>query len=440
MGAAPENKNNIENPRKRWIAIWLIVCSVILVLVFFLGTLVRSPWDGAIENSKTPLVATAVVHEREFEQAEELVRGRVELGTEVQIVPDPVVQERAVVTALMVEPGQSVTSGDLLAKISGQPMFLLTMDFPLYRTITGGDHGDDVFQIQQELKRLGLYSGPVDGVYGIGTADAVGQLYRRNKLEVPSASIEALEAVRGAEQVLADLQKEQSENLPSSESAAKSAKGTHSNRSNAVEYAKRDLEHAKLQAITPLRMEHFWATCSLYATVVKTADVGSILIDAEQPLVTIRAGEVKLTTRVPVSMTESYGLGAQARAVMATDPAVTWGVVVVDVGEFVTESDEFDSRPGRNVTFQFEQIEGLTKETEVVVEPLDSLQSEVGLAVPLTALREGNGATYVNVIANQSELTKPTQVPVSVLTVADGFAHVTSETLMVGDTVIVGGK
>lgn len=414
--------------RKRWIVIWVLSCLLVLAVVFLLGALVRSPWEGAIENSRTPLVATAIVQEREFEQVGELVRGRAQLGIEEQIVPSEQAQGRPVVTAVSVEKGQTVASGDLLAKVSGQPMFLLAIDFPLYRTLTGGDSGDDVSQVQQELQRLGLYTGSVDGVYGLGTSRAVEQLYQRSSQELPGAPSEAQEQLLAAEKELEELQLSDPSNLDQSSDR------------NAFERAKKNLEDAQRTVITPLRMDHFWAISSPDATVVKIADLGTILTETEAPLATIRTGEVNLTTRVPVSMTETYGLGAKARAVMSTDPAVSWDVVVVHVGEFVTEPDEFDSRPGRNVTFQFDQVEGLTTEIEIIVEPVDSAQSVIGLAVPLTALRENSGETYVNVIKDQTVPTTLSQVPVTVLTASDGFAHVSSETLVVGDTVVVGGK
>jgi peptidoglycan hydrolase-like protein with peptidoglycan-binding domain len=44
--------------------------------------------------------------------------------------------------------------------------------------------GEDVAELQGYLKALGLYDGPVDGVYGAGTARAVGSLQARLKMPV----------------------------------------------------------------------------------------------------------------------------------------------------------------------------------------------------------------------------------------------------------------
>ncbi|MBE9155926.1 peptidoglycan-binding protein [Nodosilinea sp. LEGE 06152] len=42
-----------------------------------------------------------------------------------------------------------------------------------------GDRGDRVSQLQRELKNLGLYSGPIDGLYGADTAAAVRSLQQQ---------------------------------------------------------------------------------------------------------------------------------------------------------------------------------------------------------------------------------------------------------------------
>lgn len=50
------------------------------------------------------------------------------------------------------------------------------------RTLRKGYTGDDVRQVQQQLKSLGYYSGSVDGVYGTGSMAAVQAFQRKNGL------------------------------------------------------------------------------------------------------------------------------------------------------------------------------------------------------------------------------------------------------------------
>ncbi|MGF1518269.1 MAG: peptidoglycan-binding protein [Nodosilinea sp.] len=47
-----------------------------------------------------------------------------------------------------------------------------------------GDQGSEVSQLQRELAETGFYAGPVDGLYGADTAEAVRSLQQRQGLEV----------------------------------------------------------------------------------------------------------------------------------------------------------------------------------------------------------------------------------------------------------------
>ena len=53
----------------------------------------------------------------------------------------------------------------------------------LSRTLRRGDRGDDVKQVQEKLKELGLYSMNTDGKYGPGTAQAVQKFQKANGLK-----------------------------------------------------------------------------------------------------------------------------------------------------------------------------------------------------------------------------------------------------------------
>ena len=45
-----------------------------------------------------------------------------------------------------------------------------------------GDSGNDVEKVQSKLKQWGYYDGPIDGIYGSGTVEAVKFFQRRNRL------------------------------------------------------------------------------------------------------------------------------------------------------------------------------------------------------------------------------------------------------------------
>ena len=67
------------------------------------------------------------------------------------------------------------------------PLLALLMTITLTAdaaTLTMGSRGERVALIQQRLKEWGYYSGQVDGVFGLGTYNAVVRFQRQNRLSV----------------------------------------------------------------------------------------------------------------------------------------------------------------------------------------------------------------------------------------------------------------
>lgn len=75
----------------------------------------------------------------------------------------------------IVEPGDTVSSGDVLARIDDQAVVWLAGDLPAWRPLTVGDEGDDVEQLETALTELGFDDGDVtvDDVYTDATATMV---------------------------------------------------------------------------------------------------------------------------------------------------------------------------------------------------------------------------------------------------------------------------
>ncbi len=82
----------------------------------------------------------------------------------------------AVISKVLTHLGQTLTEGDVLTEVSGQPVFLLEGSVPAYRTLYVGDSGGDVLQLQQSLQRLGLLS-VTTGTFDAATSDAVASLF-----------------------------------------------------------------------------------------------------------------------------------------------------------------------------------------------------------------------------------------------------------------------
>ena len=82
------------------------------------------------------------------------------------------------ISRLDVAAGDSVSSGELLAEIDGQPLFALAGRVPAWRDLTPGESGPDVTELQEALARLGYYDdADTPGYFGPATEYAVSGYY-----------------------------------------------------------------------------------------------------------------------------------------------------------------------------------------------------------------------------------------------------------------------
>jgi peptidoglycan hydrolase-like protein with peptidoglycan-binding domain len=83
------------------------------------------------------------------------------------------------ISKLGVAAGSTISNGELLAEIDGQPLFALTGAVPAWRDLTPGESGPDVAQLQKALAALGYYDdGDTPGYYGGATEYAVSLYYQ----------------------------------------------------------------------------------------------------------------------------------------------------------------------------------------------------------------------------------------------------------------------
>ncbi len=78
-----------------------------------------------------------------------------------------------VVTSVAVSPGDEVAAGDVLYAVDLRPVVVAVGDTPMFRDLGLKSEGPDVVQLQELLTSLGLYSGKVDGVFGLAVRAAV---------------------------------------------------------------------------------------------------------------------------------------------------------------------------------------------------------------------------------------------------------------------------
>jgi hypothetical protein len=160
--------------------IWTVVVGLLvtggLVGAFAAGRVSSASQQAAIAVPPSPSTLTAVVEAGPLKKVVHF-SGKVTFpaGTILRATAAPA-SMKAVVTKVAVTSGQTVRGGELLAEISGRPLFLLEGQFPLYRELHAGDQGSDVTELQLGLRKVfGLPH--VTGTFDSDTERAVRRLY-----------------------------------------------------------------------------------------------------------------------------------------------------------------------------------------------------------------------------------------------------------------------
>jgi multidrug efflux pump subunit AcrA (membrane-fusion protein) len=170
---------------------------------FWAGSLVRSPAQEAAEAAGPgPTLLTVPVEWRVL-TAQVVTRGDVQAGTQSEIKGPGGL---GVVTRVDVAGGAEVRQGQVLAEVSGRPVFALAGALPAHRDLRPGYKGEDVRQLQQALADMGFDPGQVDGVYGAGTKAAVARFYESIGYEPVPASESDDQAQRGAQAAVRQAQ------------------------------------------------------------------------------------------------------------------------------------------------------------------------------------------------------------------------------------------
>jgi peptidoglycan hydrolase-like protein with peptidoglycan-binding domain len=91
------------------------------------------------------------------------------------------------ISKLKVAAGDTITNGEQLAELDGEPLFVLTGTVPAWRDLTPGESGPDVAELQKALASLGYYDdGDTPGYFGPATEDAVFLYYQHLGYTAPS--------------------------------------------------------------------------------------------------------------------------------------------------------------------------------------------------------------------------------------------------------------
>jgi len=107
--------------------------------------------------------------------------------------------EAAVITRVSVSRGTWVRAGQLLADVSGRPVFVLSGKFPMYRSLSPGMHGPDVAELQTGLQEAGYPVNDLAGHFGPSTLAALRMLYSNGgypMIRAPAGSSGTAEVAR----------------------------------------------------------------------------------------------------------------------------------------------------------------------------------------------------------------------------------------------------
>jgi len=171
-------------------------------------THVKSPADVAARTAApTPSAILVPVEERVL-SSNVVTRGTARFGLPqpVSIAPSMLKAQPGLITTLPAK-NASLREGEVLLRASGRPVFLLEGRTPAYRDLMPGVSGDDVYQLQVALMRLGHFKGAPTGEFDAATGRAVTAWYRGAGFDAFGPTEEQQAQVRVMERELADAEK-----------------------------------------------------------------------------------------------------------------------------------------------------------------------------------------------------------------------------------------
>ncbi|MDR2895436.1 MAG: hypothetical protein LBV30_02120 [Propionibacteriaceae bacterium] len=360
--------------------------------VFMTASLNPQADTSAIDNAVKELLVTAPVEERPIRQLSS-VSGSISVPDDLSLVPNGLAQElssdgqtlsvsaRPVVSGGVHSVGEALHYGDLVAEVSGSPIFAIAADVPIYRDLVEGIEGNDVAGLQGMLAQIGLYQGPADGKLAKGTMVAIKVLYERSGYLLP------------------ELQPGK-HGMPLSQTASLPADG---------------------------------------ATVISANPLGHEITE-EQPLVTIQLSPAVIVARVDMLQAEAFAAGMPVDVqIGASQPQPS---LVVTVSGF--KDAEPETPAGYDITVALpEGVDGpKVSDQPVIVREPGSVPN--GPAVPLTAIhRDATGQNYVLVedaTSTGEPAAAPRKVLVAVRNQVVGYAILAEDAaLPIGTNVIVSG-
>ena len=186
--------------RRRRALLWVAGGAALLAIGGLIGSsFVKSPQQIAADTAAPPPTVTTAKVVSQVLTSSVQMRGVVYPATQYDVYPSAPESDAAAtgtgsaaggsatgggssgavyISTLDVAAGQTISNGEQLAEIDGEPLFALAGRVPAWRDITPGESGPDVAELQKALAALGYYQGgDTPGFFGAATQDAVSVYY-----------------------------------------------------------------------------------------------------------------------------------------------------------------------------------------------------------------------------------------------------------------------
>jgi len=186
--------------RRRRVLFWVAGGAALLAIGGLIGSsFVKSPQQIAADTAAPPPTATTARVVSQVLTSSVEMRGVVYPATQYDVYPSAPESDAGTsgtgspaggsaagggssgpvyISRLDVAAGGTISNGEKLAEIDGEPLFALAGHVPAWRDITPGESGPDVAELQQALASLGYYQGgDTPGFFGAATQDAVSGYY-----------------------------------------------------------------------------------------------------------------------------------------------------------------------------------------------------------------------------------------------------------------------
>ncbi|PPF16180.1 MULTISPECIES: hypothetical protein [unclassified Rathayibacter] len=355
--------------------------------------------DAAAEQPPPPV---EVEVERRSIEPPRTVQGVVDPG-DIRTVPFAGISAPAVlpyVTEVGTPQGGVLASGGLLLAVAGRPLLGLRVTAPLYRDLHVGDSGPDAEAFEVALSALSDADFAVDGTVTEATVAAADALWRERGYRLPTETV-------------------------ASPAGGSSDPGATSTPGPTPPPTAVTRPFVDVTQIVQLESDS--------VTVLSAPAVGATA-SSEEPLAVLQTSPRRITARATVIDAEALQAGTPV--VLHADGRPERSGAVVRQGDFVAADSTAGSASGRDLFLDLpEDWADLGDKASVVVSAARA--GDPVLAVPLTAVHRASTAPFV-VVGRSSRYRTGEEVPVTVLGVGDGWAHLDESTGPAeGDTVVV---